>query len=121
MSLPAVRAKILAALGVYLPTARVQVQERRAVLLEIRAQLEDALFFDVYYNELTGKMAYTLVHNGQRIFGYDNYRFWHCHPYGQSTEHVACEAPEIDTVLAEACAALDTLKSSGAEGSHGAG
>jgi hypothetical protein len=121
MSFSEFRAQLLAALGMYLPAARVQVQERRTVILEVRAQIEDALFFEVYYNDLTGKVAYTLVHRGQRVFGYDNYRFWHCHPLGQPVDHVACEAPEVDTVLAQVRVVVETLQSPGVEESHGSG
>ena len=63
--------------------------------------MNDSLFLDVYYNELTGKTSYTVIHKGQRVFGYDNYRFWHCHPFGQAEDHIPCGEPEIEAVLAE--------------------
>jgi hypothetical protein len=101
MSLFEFRERVLAAIATHFPTARVSVQEKRTIVLEIRAQVEGDLLLDVYHNELTGKTSYTLVHREQRVFGYDNYRFWHYHPYGRPAEHVACEEPEIEVALAE--------------------
>ena len=39
-------------------------------------------FVTVYFNALTGKTSYALIHHSQRVAGYDNYRFWHHHPPG---------------------------------------
>jgi hypothetical protein len=101
MTLSEFRVRLLQAITLHLPAARVRVQEQRSIVLKVRAQVEDDLFLDVYFNELTGKTSYTLVHKEQRVLGYDNYQFWHCHPYGRPADHVACEEPEIEVVLAE--------------------
>jgi hypothetical protein len=39
-------------------------------------------FIDVFYNEQTETVAYTLIQDGRRVFGTDNAGDWHFHPFG---------------------------------------
>ncbi len=110
MSLVEFRTRLLAAISTHLPSAQVEVQEKRASVLSVRASVADSLFLDVYHNDLTGKTSYTLIYEGQRIFGYDNYRFWHCHPFGQAEKHVPCQEPETETVLAEIAQVVEFVR-----------
>jgi hypothetical protein len=121
MSCDQFRERLLAAISVHLPTARTRVQEKRAIYLRVRAQVRDELFLDVYYNDLTGKISYTLIHNEQRVFGYDNYRFWHYHPHGRANEHIPCAEPEIEAALAEIGQVVERLAAHDTEAQNDSG
>jgi hypothetical protein len=43
---------------------------------------------DAYHNEATGRTAYALIKERQRIFGADNTGGWHWHPFDAPDEHV---------------------------------
>jgi hypothetical protein len=42
-----------------------------------------------------------LIHNNQRIFGYDNLKEWHFHPYESPSEHILCDKPSIDKIISD--------------------
>ena len=50
---------------------------------------------------LTGKTSYALIHHGQRVAGYDNYKFWHYHPLGEMDRHVPCTEPTPGEAIAK--------------------
>jgi len=121
MSLSGFKARLLMALSTHLPVARAEVWERRTIVLEVRVLIKEDLFLSVYYNDLTGKTSYTLVHKKERIWGCDNYRFWHYHPYGQPAEHIACEEPEVEAVLAQVREVVEQRKGHDREEEHDSG
>ncbi len=51
---------------------------------------ESDLFLRVYYNEMTGTLAFALIDRQQRIWGidYDNRRGWHLHPAESPADHI---------------------------------
>jgi hypothetical protein len=55
----------------------------------IRAYLADDSFVDAFYNQKTGKTAFAQVREGRRIFGADNRKGWHWHPYEDPSQHIA--------------------------------
>jgi hypothetical protein len=55
----------------------------------VRAYLVDESFIDIFYNQKTGKTAFAQVREGCRIFGADNRKGWHWHPYEDPSQHVA--------------------------------
>jgi hypothetical protein len=61
-------------------------------------------FLRVYFNEMTGTIAFALVSKQQRIWGidFDNRRGWHVHPVENPSEHIAIDPltiPEIVSLL----------------------
>ena len=58
-------------------------------------------FVAVYFNALTEKTSYALIYRGQRVAGYDNYKFWHHHPAGEPEQHIPCPKPAPGDVIAE--------------------
>ncbi len=46
-------------------------------------------------------MDFALVHNNQRIFGYDNLKQWHYHPFEDPNEHIICDKPAIDKIFSD--------------------
>lgn len=57
--------------------------------VHIRAYLQDGSFVDAFFNEATGKTAFALIKDENRIFGADNTGGWHWHLF---------ESPESHTV-----------------------
>lgn len=58
---------------------------------------------------MTGKTSYMLIHGEQRVLGYDNYRFWHCHPFDRPQKHIPCDEPAVEDVIAEMKEAVERL------------
>jgi len=74
-----------------------------------RIVLGEATFVQVYFNALTGRKSYALIHEEQRVMGYDNYRFWHCHPLHEPAKHIPCNDPALSEALLEFKSALVNL------------
>ena len=68
-------------------------------VLKLRVHLAASLFVDVFYNAATGKMSFALIKDGQRIFGVDNTRGWHLHPFGSPERHCPCDATSFASFL----------------------
>jgi hypothetical protein len=90
---------LLAAIAIYFPTAHVESTERRTAILQIRAIIDEETFAAIYFNALTGKKSYVLISHGQRVMGYDNYQFWHHHPFDDPAVHIPCEEPSTEDVI----------------------
>lgn len=86
---------------IHFPRAFITVQEKRSIILEARLNIEEQLFVYVYFNALTGRKSYSLIHKGRRAFGYDNRKFWHRHPAENPETHIRCKEPSMGTVLQE--------------------
>ena len=83
----------------FFPQAKIELEERRGVELRLRVHVDETTFINVYYSGLTDKKSYALISANQRIFGYDNSRFWHCHPSDNPQQHVACAEPSPEQVF----------------------
>ncbi len=92
------------------PNAELEIHERRDTILEIRAKLEKEVFIEVYANFLTNKRSYSLIYKSDRIFGYDNYRFWHYHPVEDPKVHISCKEPSIHFVMQEIRKAIENWR-----------
>ncbi|MCH8317943.1 MAG: hypothetical protein IIA88_05510 [Bacteroidetes bacterium] len=92
---------LLAALRNDFPNAIITIKEKRGIIVEARIKLTEKVFLDVYFNSLTDKKSFALIHDDERIFGYDNYKYWHLHPFADSTKHIPCEEPGIKKVIQE--------------------
>ena len=85
------------------------IHERRSVILEMRIFFNPKIFMDLYINALTGKQSFTLIENGKRVWGYDNYRYWHQHPVEDPSNHIACNEPAFEKVANDVQVALTRL------------
>jgi hypothetical protein len=54
---------------------------------QLRIFLTDLSFIDVYYHQISGKTAYTQIRDDRRVFGSDNKKGWHWHPYEDLQRH----------------------------------
>jgi hypothetical protein len=66
-------------------------------VLKLRVHLGASLFVDVFFNADTGKTSFALIKDGQRIFGADNTRGWHLHPFGE--RHCPCDETSFASFL----------------------
>ncbi|MBC8264440.1 MAG: hypothetical protein H8E47_10000 [Anaerolineales bacterium] len=100
---------LLVTIATYFPAAKVESIERRTAILQVRAIIDEETFAAVYFNALTDKKSYVLVYHKQRVMGYDNYKFWHHHPFDDPDVHAPCEEPSTEEVIAEMKSAVDKL------------
>lgn len=68
-------------------------------VLKLRVHLGAALFVDVFFNAETGKTSFALIEDGRRIFGIDNTRRWHLHPFGSPERHWPCDETSFASFL----------------------
>jgi len=110
MMLDAFHQAIISALNHHFPQSAISFTTTRDITLTCRAEIDANTFIFVYFSALTGKTSYALIYSGQRIAGFDNYRFWHHHPVEAPNQHIPCVEPtpeEALTVLAKASAKLN--------------
>ncbi len=69
--------------------------------LKVNIHLEKNYFISIRYNTRNSRLDVALISNNQRIFGYDNLKRWHCHPYEAPSTHVPCDPPSMDKILAD--------------------
>ena len=96
-----IKTELLQKLSQYFPLAEIEVEEKRSIILEIRAVLNKNTFIEVYVNIFTEKKSFSLISNKIRIMGYDNYKFWHSHPLDNPNNHLACEEPSLDLIFSK--------------------
>ena len=101
MTLEEFRQALMEALTRHLPESSVTLMESRGITLTCKTELDADTFVAIYFNALTGKTSYALVHHSERVAGYDNYRFWHYHPMGRTGQHVPCAEPMPEEAIAE--------------------
>lgn len=107
MSLSDFKRRLTDALTKYLPHTTIHFEERRGTEVRGRVHIDDVTRIEIYYSAVTGKTSYALIQRDERIFGYDNFRFWHYHPAHNPEEHVACKEPTPEQVLREMKQILD--------------
>ncbi|NIO68263.1 MAG: hypothetical protein GTN71_04215 [Anaerolineae bacterium] len=98
----------------HFPEANLETREKRTTIFEARAWLDEETFIEVYFNSLTERKNYALVCRQQRVMGYDNYKFWHRHPFGEAQEHIPCNEPAFEEVIAEMKEIVEMLRTSDA-------
>ena len=111
MTLPEFRRALAAALKLHFPNARLILTESRGVAVTCRVELTVDVFLAVYFNALTGNTSYALIHQGQRVAGLDNHRFWHIHPLEAADQHIPCDEPTPEVAVAELAAGYSKLLS----------
>lgn len=61
--------------------------------INLRISVTIGGFVDVFFNEVTGTIAYALIQSGQRVFGADNTGGWHLHPFDDPVRHDPLSGP----------------------------
>ncbi|MBI4745064.1 MAG: hypothetical protein HY786_00600 [Deltaproteobacteria bacterium] len=67
--------------------------------LKVRAVLNESIFIDVFYNAETCKYSFALIRDNKRIFGADNLRGWHIHPFENPDEHIDSDPVSLENFL----------------------
>jgi hypothetical protein len=106
---------LLSAIKNCFPEADIVIKERRTVVLEARVEIDEETFVNVYFNALTNRKSYALIFRGERVMGYNNYKFWHYHPFGSPEKHVRCQEPKVGKVFKEMKEAVRSLRLEGRE------
>ena len=83
------------------PEAVLSVTARGRYRLKIRIELGQEVFIDIFYNPQNDRTDFSLIHKGQRIFGYDNLGGWHRHPVEYPDTHFPCDEPQPQRVFQE--------------------
>ena len=91
--------ELLRSLREHSPGAKIESEERRSIIFELRAYVDEDIFIDVYANVLTGKRSFALIAKNERISGYDNYKFWHYHPPDNPNSHIPCDELSIGSII----------------------
>lgn len=113
MSLEEFENRLRAAISSHLTSVQIYLEAQRGIVVQGRIVIDDELFLHVYFNALTSKTIYALIHRGQRVMGYDNYRFWHYHPFDSPNDHIPCNEPDVNDVLVVVASAIEAIQSNG--------
>ncbi|MBI4690205.1 MAG: hypothetical protein HY754_08065 [Nitrospirae bacterium] len=57
-------------------------------VVKIKAVINNDTFINIFYNAETEKYSFVLVKNNKRIFGIDNTKNWHIHPFEDPESHI---------------------------------
>ncbi len=69
--------------------------------LKVNIYLAKDIFIAIRYNLRNERTDFALIHNSQRIFGYDNLKEWHYHPYENPSEHIPRDKPSLDKIITD--------------------
>ena len=68
------------------PTATVTITTHLAAYLKLNIEITADTFIAIRFNAENSRQDFALIHQHQRIFGYDNLRQWHYHPFGDASQ-----------------------------------
>ncbi len=72
--------------------------------------LDENLFIALRYNARNERTDFALIHNNQRIFGYDNLKKWHYHPFENPSRHIPCDKPSINKIISDIKEVFKTIR-----------
>lgn len=81
------------------PEAALDYTIVRLTHLGFRIIINKETFVDVYFNEETQRTDYALIHKGERVYGVDNLKGWHYHPFQAVERHLPCPEPSVQEVF----------------------
>jgi hypothetical protein len=83
----------------FFPTAQIQTVYSRTDRISLRLVLDASLFIDVYFNADNARFDFSLIKEGDRVFGYDNLKSWHYHPFEDPNQHISCSEPSLRHIV----------------------
>jgi hypothetical protein len=89
---------------------KIQFLIRTPKSLKANIHLDKDLFIALRYNARNERIDFALIHNNQRIFGYDNLKEWHSHPYENPSRHNICDKPSIDKIISDIRKVYESIK-----------
>lgn len=102
----------------YLPGGNLEVTEKSIVRLKVRYHIALSVFIDIFYAVRTEKVSFTVIQQGERIFGIDNLGGWHYHPFGKPENHVPINEPSINEIAGQCTIVIKGLDERFSEHSH---
>lgn len=57
-------------------------------VVKYRLHIDDGTFIETFFNSETGKYSFALIKNKTRIYGIDNTKGWHKHPFDNPALHL---------------------------------
>jgi hypothetical protein len=90
-----------------LPTSKLMIIRERMNFLKLRLELDENVFLDIYFNAENGRKDFALISGEKRIFGYDNLKEWHLHPFDHPEDHVECEEPAMVKIFEEVASIIE--------------
>lgn len=93
-------------IATYFPDTSIQFILRTSKSLKVNIILKKGIFVAVRYNSRNGRKDFALIEDDKRIFGYDNLKDWHHHPFHDPENHIECEEPSIEKVFKEVKGAI---------------
>ena len=94
------------------PAAQIQTVYSRIDRITLRLVLDVSLFVDVYFNADNARFDFSLIKEGDRVFGYDNLKSWHYHPFEDPNQHISCSQPSLRHIVQETNHFVDLLQKS---------
>ena len=91
------------------PGAALDYTVVRLTHLRLRITINEETLVDVYFNEETQRTDYALIHRGERVYGVDNLKGWHYHPFRTVEQHLPCPEPSVLKVFEEMKGIVETL------------
>lgn len=92
-------AKVESALKRQFVSYEIQVLFQTKKSFKANIYLQKKVFIAVPYNARNERMDFALIKNHKRIFGYDNLKQWHYHPYDDPSQHIPCDPPSIEKII----------------------
>lgn len=80
---------------------RLEILFRTDKSFKASIRLQKNVFIAVRFNARNERMDFALIKNGKRIFGYDNLKEWHYHPFSDPSRHIPCGQPSIAQIIAD--------------------
>lgn len=86
--------------------------ETEAIVVNGRAFIYGDMFLEIYFNEVTGTMAFALIKVQTRIWGIDKdaTREWHEHPIHNPDSHVKIQQQSIRKIIKKLEEVIKELK-----------
>jgi hypothetical protein len=68
-------------------------------VVKIKSTVDDNTFISIFHNAHTKKYSFALIRNSKRIFGSDNTKSWHVHPFECPDSHKKTTAMDLSDFL----------------------
>lgn len=68
-------------------------------VVKVKAVISGDTFVNAFYNSETEKYSFALIRGNRRIFGADNTRKWHIHPFENPDSHIETTSVSFSAFL----------------------
>lgn len=77
----------------------IEIQLLDEPVAKIKAIIDSNTLISIFYNAETYKYSYALIRENKRIFGADNARNWHIHPFESPDSHIESSEMSLSDFL----------------------